>query len=152
MGGAGAVVQIHENFRRALACAQDSYFFGITMLCDLSKVSARMKHARIVLERREVLGNTGHAADPDDKVAGEPFMNRPLCIARAYAQECDFVISFFGEYFQDFFAISTTVVEMRRGPGEIIVEFVATWEEGLQVNEILQALFLMQVVNKRKIT
>ena len=53
-----------------------------------------------------------------------------------------------GQHFDDLFAIAAAFLEVRRHPGQVVVELVAAGEERLQVDEVLQSAFGMQVVQK----
>src|SRR5687768_13040166 len=77
-------------------------------------------------------------------------MNDAVCVTRAYAQQYDLIVSFLRQHLEDFFSIRAAIVEMRSGPGQVVIEFMAAGEECLEVNEVLQSLFLVQVVDKRE--
>src|SRR5687768_10983866 len=84
--GAWAIVQIHENFRSALARAYYRYSFGVLVSFDLAKVAVRMENSDVTLQWTEALRYTWYPADANNKISPQSFPDHPICIPRANSQ------------------------------------------------------------------
>jgi len=141
-------VQVHEDLRRALARADDGDAPRLAVAGDGLQVVAGVEDPRIVLEGLELGRHPRHAADAHHQVAGQALAHRAGRVARAHPQQPDLAGTRLGQHLEDILAIGAAVLELGRGPGEVVVELVAAGEEGLQVDEVLQPVLLMQVVQE----
>jgi hypothetical protein len=122
------------------------------MLCNVLQVAARMKDARVVAQGAKAVGNVGRAADADHQVAREPLDQLARVVARAHAQQRHLAALVLGQHLEHFLAVGAGVLELLGRPREVVVELVPAGEEALQVDEIGQPAFFMQVVDEGEAT
>ncbi|MNF96114.1 hypothetical protein D3C84_788920 [compost metagenome] len=107
-----------------------------------------VEHPWIGLERRKRGGNLRRAATADHHRAGPAQVFLAFLVARDQAQVIDFAVDQLRLHAQHFFTVNGLGGEMIGGPAQVVVVLQAARIEGAEVDEVDQALLLVQVVDE----
>lgn len=107
-----------------------------------------MNDPGVALKGLEARGNIGRTADADHQVSGQALPCIAGSVPAGNAQQGYFIPAFFRRHVYDLFAIGALIVELAGRPVQVVVEFTSAGEEGLKIDEILQATLFEQIVGK----
>lgn len=147
-----AVVEVDEGLRRALPAADNGDLHRLAtaagLLGHVFQVLAVVEHPAVALERTEHLRDTRGAAGTDHQGAGGAHQLLAVGVARDHPQRLDLAGAQHRLNAQDLFAVAALLLEVAGDPAQVVVELHPAGIEGAQVDEVDQAIVLVQVVDE----